>query len=90
MQIEEVIDKVTEICKANHVKELMLFGSYATGTATDTSDIDFAVKGAEDIELLREQVDVIPTLKKIDLFDYDNCLNSSLKGAMDRYGRKIY
>ena len=90
MQIEEVIDKVTEICKANHVKELMLFGSYATGTATDTSDIDFAVKGAEDIELLREQVDVIPTLKKIDLFDYDNCLHSSLKGAMDRYGRKIY
>ena len=39
----ELIDKVTEICKANGVKRLDLFGSFATGTATDTSDVDFVV-----------------------------------------------
>ena len=45
MPITELIDKVTEICKANGVKRLDLFGSFATGTATDTSDIDFVVYG---------------------------------------------
>ena len=43
MPITELIDKVTEICKANGVKRLDLFGSFATGTATDTSDVDFVV-----------------------------------------------
>lgn len=32
MPITELIDKVTEICKANGVKRLDLFGSFATGT----------------------------------------------------------
>lgn len=90
MLVGDVINQVTEICKKNHVNELFLFGSYATGNATETSDIDFVVKGVENMELLREQVDGIPTLKKIDLFDYDTCMNSNLKGAMERYGRKIY
>ena len=40
MPITELIDKVTEICKANGVKRLDLF---ATGTTTDTSDVDFVV-----------------------------------------------
>jgi predicted nucleotidyltransferase len=43
MPVSELIDKVEEICKANGVKRLDLFGSFATGTATDTSDIDFVV-----------------------------------------------
>ena len=43
MPITELIDKVTEICKANGVKRLDLFGSFATGTTTETSDVDFVV-----------------------------------------------
>ena len=43
MPISEVIDRVTEICKVNGVKRLELFGSFATGTAAPTSDIDFVV-----------------------------------------------
>lgn len=34
MPISEVIDKVAAICRANGVKRLELFGSYATGAAT--------------------------------------------------------
>lgn len=41
MPISEVIDKVAAMCRANGVKWLELFGSYATGTAT-TSAIRFA------------------------------------------------
>ena len=47
MPISELIEKVTEICKENGVRRLELFGSFATGTATDTSDIDFVVYGCK-------------------------------------------
>lgn len=43
MPVSEVIDKVAAICQANGVKRLDLFGSFATGTATLTSDLDFVV-----------------------------------------------
>ena len=90
MTIEEIIQQVTTICKNNGVEHLSLFGSYAKGTATKYSDIDFIVYGSVDIEHLQEQVDEIMTLKKIDLFEYDMCSNQYLKEDMDRYGRKIY
>lgn len=90
MTVEEIIEQVTEICKKNHVEHLSLFGSYAKGTATKYSNLDFIIYGKVDMERLQEQVDDIMTLKKIDLFEYDLCRNQYLKEDMDRYGRKIY
>lgn len=90
MTIETIIDQVEDICKKNKVEHLSLFGSYAKGTATPYSDVDFIVYGKVDMESLREQIDEIMTLKKIDLFEYDLCQNQYLKEDMDRYGRKIY
>ena len=90
MTIEEIIEQVTMICKENHVEHLALFGSYAKGTATKYSDLDFIIYGQVDMEKLREQIDEIMTLKKIDLFEYDLCRNQYLKEDMDRYARKIY
>ena len=90
MEVKEILGEVGAICKKNHVRELFLFGSYATGTQTETSDIDIIVKGVGDIENLREEVAEIKTLKKIDIFDYDRCRNEHLLEAMDRYGQKIY
>ncbi|MGN0141612.1 MAG: nucleotidyltransferase family protein [Roseburia sp.] len=90
MTVEEIIEQVTEICKKNHVEHLSLFGSYAKGTNTKYSDMDFIVYGPVNMEQLQEQVDDIMTLKKIDLFEYDLCQNQYLKEDMDKYGRKIY
>lgn len=90
MTVEEIIEQVTVICKKNHVEHLALFGSYAKGTATKYSDLDFIIYGPVDMEKLREQIDEIMTLKKIDLFEYDLCRNQYLKEDMDRYARKIY
>lgn len=90
MTVEEIIEQVTAICKKNNVEHLSLFGSYAKGTATKYSDVDFIVYGAVDMEQLQEQVDEIMTLKKIDLFEYRLCQNEFLKEDMDKYGRKIY
>ena len=75
MTVEEIIHQVTEICKKNHVDHLSLFGSYAKGTQTKYSDLDFIIYGKVDIEYLQEQVDEIMTLKKIDLFEYDQSIN---------------
>lgn len=73
MSTDEIIEKVTEICKRNGVEHLSLFGSYAKGNSTRYSDLDFIVYGPVDMIRLQEQIDEILTLKKIDLFEYDAC-----------------
>lgn len=90
MPISELIDKVAEICKANGVERLDLIGSFATGTALPTSDIDFVVYGCEDILQLEEALEAIETLRKIDIFDYASIRNEFLLEDIKRYGKQIY
>lgn len=90
MPIPELIDRVTEICKKNKVQRLDLFGSFATGTATPTSDIDFVVYGCQDILKLEEDLEEIDTLRKIDIFDYDSIKNKYLLEDIQKYGKQIY
>lgn len=90
MPVSEVIDKVAAICKANGVKRLELFGSFATGTAAPTSDIDFVVYGCDDILRLEEALLEIETLRKIDIFDYDSIHNEFLLEDIKKYGKQIY
>ena len=88
MPIPELIDRVTEICKKNKVQRLDLFGSFATGTATPTSDIDFVVYGCQDILKLEEDLEEINTLRKIDIFDYDSIKNKFLLEDIQKYGKQ--
>lgn len=90
MPVSELIEKVTEICKENGVRRLELFGSFATGTATDTSDIDFVVYGCKDVLRLEQALEDIETLRKIDIFDYDSIHNEFLLEDIKKYGKKIY
>lgn len=90
MPISEVIDKVAAICRANGVKRLELFGSYATGTATPRSDLDLVVYGCDDILRLEEEILQIDTLRKIDIFDYDSIRNPFLLEDIKKYGKQIY
>jgi len=90
MEVQEILSQIQVLCRKYQVEHLYLFGSYATGTATDTSDIDIIIKGGSQIDRLRDEINKIPTLKKIDIFEYDRCRNSYLKEDMDWYGRKIY
>jgi predicted nucleotidyltransferase len=90
MTVSDMIEQVTDICKRHHVEHLSLFGSYAKGTNTEYSDLDFIIYGDVDMEALREEIDEIMTLKKIDLFEYDLCQNQYLREDMDKYGIKIY
>lgn len=90
MSPDIVIRHVTDICRECGVEHLSLFGSYADGTQTKYSDLDFIVYGSCDMDALRERIDDIPTLIKIDLFEYELCENPFLKEDMDHYARKIY
>ena len=90
MPISEIIEKVTMICKKNNVKRLDLFGSFATGTATPTSDIDFVVYGCNDLIKLEEDLTEINTLRKIDIFDFDSIHNEFLLEDIRKYGKQIY
>ena len=71
MPIEDIIEQVTKIAHKYNVKRLDLFGSFANGTATEYSDIDFIIHGCDDIDSFEEEVQSIPTLRKIDIFNYD-------------------
>ena len=90
MPISELIEQVTEICKKNGVKRLDLFGSFATGTSTPTSDIDFVVYGCNNLIIMETDLEQIETLRKIDIFDYDSIHNEFLREDIHKYGKQIY
>ena len=90
MPIEEIISRVTSIAHKYNAKRLDLFGSFARGTQTERSDIDFVVYGCEDIDGLMEEVDEIHTLRKIDIFNYDEVCSDYLREDMDKYGKQIF
>ena len=93
LTIAQIRKICSEIFKNYSVDYCYLFGSYAKGKATETSDVDLLVampvdgmKFFELIELLREQLK-----KKIDLLDIaqlDN--NSALVQEILKDGIKIY
>lgn len=89
MTAEEVIKEVAKLCRCFHAKEVILYGSRARGTARERSDIDIAVTGAENFELLVEKVEEIPTLYSVDLVNMDSCKNELLLEDIRQYGRKV-
>ncbi|MBI3032087.1 nucleotidyltransferase family protein [Candidatus Woesearchaeota archaeon] len=71
-QIMERIEKHKEKIKSFGVKKLTLFGSYASGNATSSSDIDFLVEFETGRGLFHDYVELLHLLedlfgKKIDL-----------------------
>ena len=90
MPISEIIEEVSKICKKNGVRRLDLFGSFATGTATPVSDIDFVVYGCKNFMKLEWEIDEIDTLRKIDLFEFESIKNEFLLEDIKKYGKQIY
>lgn len=89
MTVDIVLEDIKEICKKYKAKEVILFGSRAKGTALERSDIDIAVSGIEDIEDLKDEIEEIPTLYKIDIVNIDTCKNNLLLEDIKEYGKKL-
>ena len=89
MKADEVINQIAELCRKYKAKEVILYGSRAKGTARERSDIDIAVSGAENFDILVEKVEELPTLYSIDLVNMDTCKNQLLLEDIRQYGREI-
>ncbi len=84
-----MIKEVAELCRSFGAKKVILYGSRAMGNARERSDIDIAVKGVEDFDLLREKVDDLPTLFTVDLLNLDTCKYQLILEDIRDYGREI-
>lgn len=89
MTADEVIKEAAELCRSLGAKKVILYGSRAMGNARERSDIDIAVAGVEDFDLLREKVDDLPTLFTVDLLNLDKCKYKLILEAIRDYGREI-
>ena len=52
-------------------------------------DIDIAVSGVNDFDLLVEKIEDLPTLYSVDVLNMDTCRNELLMEDVRKYGRKI-
>lgn len=89
VRAEEVMQEVVKLCRSFHAKEIILYGSRVKGTAMERSDIDIAVSGVDNFELLVEKVEELPTLFSVDLVNMDTCRNQLLLEDIRQYGREI-
>lgn len=89
MRAEEVIEEVADLCRQFQAKKVILYGSRANGTARERSDIDIAVSGVDNFELLVEKVEELPTLYSVDMVNMDTCRNQLLLEDIRQYGREI-
>lgn len=89
VKAEEIVQEVAKLCRSFRANEVILYGSRAKGTARERSDIDIAVTGVEDFDLLVEKVEELPTLYSVDLVNMDTCRNQLLLEDIRQYGRKI-
>ena len=89
LKVEEIIQAIIKICNEFQAKEVVLYGSRAKGTARERSDIDIAVSGVNDFDLLVEKIEDLQTLYSVDVLNMDTCRNELLMEDVRKYGRKI-
>ncbi len=90
MSVDDVLQKIIEICRELSAEKVYLYGSRAKGTNVERSDIDIAAAGVKEFEHLEEAVEEIDTLYTIDLLNLDTVRNQNLLEDVVLYGRKIY
>ncbi len=75
------------------IKQVILFGSRAKGTAEKNSDIDLAIDGIDDelqIEALSMALDELPLPYQFDVKALSNIKNPKLKEHIQRVGITIF
>lgn len=76
------------------IHKAVIFGSRARNNHKKTSDIDIAVYGDDidstQLNLLRDELDQLNLIYKIDVIDYFNLTKEGMKTNIDTEGRQIY
>ena len=87
---DRVLKEISLSAQEHDIRKVILFGSRARGSHTERSDIDIAVSGVKDFSALEEEIEMLPTLYKIDTVNLDTCRNMDLMEDIQKYGKKIY
>ena len=91
---EKTTNILTEFFKKfPEVDEVKIYGSRAKGNYKKGSDIDFALFGDIEYNLLRKisgGLDELPTPYKFDVTDYNTLKHLPLKEHIDRVGKTFY
>ena len=85
--IERIFRKYTQI------DEVILFGSRAMNRHKTASDIDFAVKGDDILEIvgaLSADFDESDLIYEVDVVAYDSITSPALREHIDRVGKLFY
>lgn len=75
------------------LREVILFGSRATGRANERSDIDLATLGVADgprLSQLEADLDNLPAPQKWDVCAYETIKSAPFKKHIDEFGIRIY
>jgi len=92
--MDSVLEKIKEISLRYKIHKIVLFGSRARGDHSHVSDYDIAIyenhMSALDKARLRDDVDEIETLKKIDIIFVHENLSDELIENIKRDGVIIY
>jgi predicted nucleotidyltransferase len=90
----ETIELLNSVFKQyKQIKQVILFGSRAKGTAENNSDIDLAIDGIDDdlqIEAITMALEELPLAYQFDVKALSNINNTKLKEHIQRVGITIF
>jgi len=75
------------------IEKVKIYGSRALGTYRKGSDIDFALYGKLNSNLITKiscEIDELPTPYMFDITDYNTIRNEKLKSHIDNFGKVFY
>ena len=91
---EKTIDILKQyFAKLPQIKMVKIYGSRAMGNYRKGSDIDFAIFGDTDKNLIKKityEIDELETPYMFDITNYKTIQNSDLKEHIDRVGKVFY
>ncbi|HPV21777.1 MAG TPA: nucleotidyltransferase domain-containing protein [bacterium] len=89
---KKLLASIIKILKKYDVEKAVLFGSRARGDNRENSDIDIAfyTDNKEIFHFLKDEMDQIDTILKIDLFDAKNIKKQPLLDGIKKDGIIIY
>lgn len=90
MEKEEILKETVKIIRQYLPTDckILLFGSWAKGTALDTSDLDIAIDGPQKINQevmikIKAAIEGIMTLRKVDVVDLNSVDEEFKKNILD-------
>jgi predicted nucleotidyltransferase len=85
-----VLKDIITFSERNSVNKVILFGSRASGTNTERSDIDLAVYGGDFDSFYWNIKDNVNSLLSFDIINADKNISEKLKLEIERDGIVIY